>query len=650
MPTRRRPPQKSQGDWGTIIKLFVDLVQEVFYRLMETILGIIKSILNLVLFPFRKALRPLEELFIELSRSMRGRMMITFMIITTAFSLVGMRYAWVQLVNGSSLRVMLEQEVHKKREQHLPRGTIYDSNMKELAISIMVSRLFLDANHIQNPEQVATDLAPLIHVDKDVILKKIQGGGGYIVIKEELTPDEEREVRKYIDNTQDANAYIGLEPQSKRFYPDDMLAANVLGFVSADDKGTYGIEQEYDKEIRGTQREIPVVTDAANQPIFDSALISRSPTKFDGKNIQLTINSQFQFIVEKALDKALKDNKADSVTAIVMDPKTGEVLAMASRPTFDPNHYGDYANDRWDNKAVSDIYEPGSTFKSIVASAGFQEKLVKPTDVYVDPGHIEVSGRIIQNWSGDSFGTVTFLDVVKNSINTGFVQLGLKLGAERLIGYAKKFGFGEVTGIDLPAESPGILFNPKDMVASDIATTSIGQSIAVTPLQMVTAMSAIANGGILMKPHMVKAIYNADGSVYKNFDPVQVRRVIDPEVDDTVKSVLQQVVSTGGGKSASIQGYNIAGKTGTAQKLDPEHGGYLPGAYIASFCGFGPVEDPKFTVLVIINNPKGGAYYGGVIAAPVAHDIFLQLFRYINLKPSNGNENLKESLKNPVTD
>ena len=439
-------------------------------------------------------------------------------------------------------------------------------------------------------------------------------------------------------------ACIGFIQESKRYYPNDMLAANVIGFVGTDDKGLDGIEQQFDGMIKGEEQTASIFTDALARPILDSVFMKNSPVDANCKNIQLTINAQYQFIVEKALDKAMIDHGAESVTAIVMNPQNGDILAMASRPSYDPNNFHKYDPNVWKNRAVSDIYEPGSTFKSIVAAAGFQEKIVSPTDIFVDPGRIEVSGRTIQNWSGDSFGTVTFLDVVKNSINTGFARLGLELGGERLMNYARKFGFGEPTGIELPGEESGILFNPKDMVASDVATSSIGQSIAVTPLQMVTAMSAIANDGVLLKPHIVKAIYNADGSVYQKMEREEVRRCIDSDVDKTLKSVLEQVVSTGGGSKASIEGYHIAGKTGTAQKIDMVHGGYMPGRYIASFCGFGPVEDPQFTVLVIINDPAGGQYYGGQIAAPIAHDIFVQLFRYANIKPINGNQSLLDDI------
>ena len=555
------------------------------------------------------------------------------------------RYAWVQIVRGDEMLSRLESQVQESSVLHVPRGTIYDAEMKELAISTMVSSLYIDPNHVEDPEQTARDVAPLIGLTEKDILDDIAQGGGFVWVKRQMEPEETKALKNLMKEKPEYVACLGFIQESKRYYPNDMLAANVIGFVGTDDKGLDGIEQQFDGMIKGEEQTSSIFTDALARPIMDSVFLKNSPVDANCKNIQLTINAQYQFIIEKALDKAMMDHGAESVTAIVMNPKNGDILAMASRPAYDPNNFHKYDPNVWKNRAVSDIYEPGSTFKSIVAAAGFQEKLVSPTDIFVDPGTIEVSGRTIQNWSGDSFGTVTFLDVVKNSINTGFAQLGLELGGERLMNYARKFGFGERTGIELPGEESGILFNPKDMVASDVATSSIGQSIAVTPLQMITAMSAIANDGVLLKPHIVKAIYNADGTVYQQMEREEVRRCIDSDVDKILKSVLEQVVSTGGGSKASIEGYHIAGKTGTAQKIDMVNGGYLPGHYIASFCGFGPVEDPQFTVLVIINDPAGGEYYGGQVAAPIAHDIFLQLFRYANVKPINGNQSLLDDIK-----
>ena len=577
-------------------------------------------------------------------RDITNNILWMFIIIAGMFLVILGRYGWVQLADGDRMLKILEGQVEESVVLHVPRGTIYDSEMKELAISNMTSSLFLDPNNTKDPESLASDLSPIIGVPKQEILDKIADGGGFQWIKRQMEPEMTKAVKDLIKQKPDYGACIGFRQESKRYYPNDMLAANVIGFVGTDDKGLDGIEQQFDSMIKGEAQESLIFTDNRARPILDSVFWKNSPVDANCKNIQLTINAQYQFIVEKALEKALAEHGAESVTAIVMDPRNGDILAMASRPSYDPNDFAKYNPELWKNRAVSDIYEPGSTFKSITAAAGFQEKLVKPTDTFVDPGTIEVSGRTIQNWNEGSFGTVTFLDVVKKSINTGFAELGLKLGGDKLMAYARKFGFGERTGIELPGEESGILFDPKDMVASDVATSAIGQSIAVTPLQMVTAMSAIANDGVLLKPHIIKAIYNADGSVYQQTQREEVRRCIDSDVDKTLKSVLEQVVSTGGGSKASIEGYSIAGKTGTAQKIDMVNGGYMPGHYIASFCGFGPVESPQFTVLIIINDPAGGEYYGGQIAAPIAHDIFLQLFRYANIKPINGNQALLDEL------
>jgi stage V sporulation protein D (sporulation-specific penicillin-binding protein) len=412
-----------------------------------------------------------------------------------------------------------------------------------------------------------------------------------------------------------------------------MLAANVLGFIGTDDKGLDGIEQFDDKLLRGDATQSFLLTDRHDRPILES-IFSHHEAVNSCKTVELTLDANLQFIVEQELDKAMAATGPKAITAVVMDPKTGNVLAMASRPSYNPNHFGEYSADAWKNRAVSFIYEPGSTFKSVVAAGALQERVVTPNQVFVDPGYVMVSGRRIQNWNGASFGTVTFTDVVKNSLNTGFAQVGLRLGAEKLTKYAKLFGFGEKTGIELPGEESGLLFDPKDMRDSDIATMAIGQSIAVTPLQLVTAMSAIANDGVLLKPHIIQDVKNADGSIYMQTEKEEVRRTIESATDKTLVGLLEQVVSSGGGKKAAVKGYRIAGKTGTAQKIRTDGSGYLDGHYIASFCGFAPVEDPQLVVLVMIDDPSG-IFYGGQIAAPVAKGIFTNAFRYLHIEPSS---------------
>ncbi len=550
-------------------------------------------------------------------------------------TLVVFRYAWLQLVQGSELSARMKSQVGGNYLAQSTRGAILDRSGRELAVSTMTKSLYVDPNHVKEPEVLASELAPLIGLTEQQVLDDIAEGGGFQWVKHHL-PQEEYEAVRQLMKEKEYTDCLNFVDEAKRYYPNDILAANVLGFVGTEDKGLDGIEQALDGLLKGEVEEEYLQTDRSSRPILSSIFTRQKRYKGDYcKTVTLTIDSSIQFMVEQELDRAMAENGPQAITCIVMDPKSGEVLAMAGRPSYNPNKFWDYSPESWKNRAVSFIYEPGSTFKAMVAGAALQENVVSPNQVFVDPGYVMVSGRRIQNWSGESFGTVTFTDVVKQSLNTGFAQVGLSLGAEKLTEYAKRFGFGEQTGIDLPGEEYGILFNPDDMRDSDIATMSIGQSIAVTPLQLVTAMSAVANDGILLKPHIVKEIRNADGSLYLENQRTEVRRVIESSTDKTLMGLLEQVVATGGGHKAAVKGYRIAGKTGTAQKIREDGAGYMDGRYIASFCGFAPVEDPRVTVLVIIDDPTLGSYYGGQIAAPVAGRIFAQLMRYLHIEPTS---------------
>lgn len=550
-------------------------------------------------------------------------------------ALVVFRYAWLQLVQGSELAARMRAQVGENYLAQSTRGAILDRSGREMAVSTMTKSLYVDPNHVKEPEVLARELAPLIGLTEQQVLDDIAEGGGFQWVKHHLAQDEYEAVRQLMKEKEYTDC-LNFVDEAKRYYPNDVLAANVLGFVGTEDKGLDGVEQALDGLLKGEVEEEYLQTDRSSRPILSSIFSRQKRYKGDYcKTVTLTIDSSIQFMVEQELDRAMAENGPKAITCIVMDPKNGEVLAMAGRPSYNPNKFWDYSPESWKNRAVSFIYEPGSTFKAMVAGAALQENVVSPNQVFVDPGYVMVSGRRIQNWSGESFGTVTFTDVVKQSLNTGFAQVGLSLGAEKLTDYAKRFGFGEQTGIDLPGEEYGILFNPDDMRDSDIATMSIGQSIAVTPLQLVTAMSAVANDGVLLKPHIVKEIRNADGSLYLENQRTEVRRVIESSTDKTLMGLLEQVVATGGGHKAAVKGYRIAGKTGTAQKIREDGAGYMDGRYIASFCGFAPVEDPRVTVLVIIDDPTLGSYYGGQIAAPVAGRIFSQLMRYLHIEPSS---------------
>ena len=543
------------------------------------------------------------------------------------------RYGWLQLVQGSELAERMRWQVGHDYSVQSPRGAIIDRHGRELAVSTMTKSLFVDPNHVENPAELAKDLAPLVDKTEQEILDDIAVGGGFSWVKRRLEQSEYEAIRKLIREKNYA-VCLGFRDEAKRYYPNDVLAANVLGFVGTDDKGLDGIEQALDKYIKGEVTESFIYADTQERPILESIF---TPSGYQGdrcKTIQLTIDSAIQFIVEQELDRAMAENSPLAITCIAMDPHTGEILAMANRPSYNPNRFWDYDQEVWKNRAVSYIYEPGSTFKAVVAGAALQEGLVSPNQTFVDPGYVMVSGKRIQNWNGLSFGTVTFADVVKQSLNTGFALVGLDLGADKLISYAKLFGFGEPTGIELPGEEAGLLYEPEEMVDSDIATMAIGQSIAVTPLQLITAFCAIANDGILLKPHIVKQIKNANGSIYSETHVEEVRRTIDSATDKTLVGLLEQVVASGGGGKASVRGYRIAGKTGTAQKVSEYGLGYSEGKYIASFCGFAPVENPQIVLLVMIDEPYG-TFYGGQIAAPVAGRIFSQVFRYMRIEPSD---------------
>ena len=570
--------------------------------------------------------------------TLQGRIGYVALVMIGVLVILVFRYAYLQIVQGDALaQRMRDQSGYEFRIQSL-RGAILDRSGKELAVSSMTKSLFVDPNHVYDthtPEEIASDIAPLIGLTEQDILDDIARGGGFVWVKRRLEHTEYEAVRAVIREKGYSDC-LGFQNEAKRYYPNDALAANVIGFVGTDDEALDGVEQALDPLLKGEVREERLTVDGQRRPILDSIFAGRRVYGSDYcKTVSLTIDSTIQFMVEQELDRAMAENNPDSITAIVMDPKTGEILAMASRPSYNPNRFWEYPQENWKNRAVAFIYEPGSTFKAVVAGAALQEGIVTPNQVFFDPGYVMVSGRRIQNWSNESYGAVTFTDIVKKSLNTGFAQVGLSLGAEKMMHYTRVFGFGERTGIDLPGEEEGILFNADDMRDSDIATTAIGQSIAVTPLQLVTAMAAIANGGTLMHPYIVREIRNPDGSIYEKRAPREIRRVLEPTVDRTLIGLLEQVVASGGGKKAGVKGYRIAGKTGTAQKIRRETAGYLEGRYIASFCGFAPVEDPIFTVLVMIDDPRGGDFYGGQIAAPVASRIFTQLLRYAHVEPSS---------------
>ena len=560
-------------------------------------------------------------------RIIRSRLSVLMSVFLITGGILALRLTYVQGVSHNRYMEMGKNQIEETQILYSPRGTIYDRNGNKLAFSVQLKSLYADPKMMEiSPQQAAKLFAPVLKVPEANLVKKFSKDTHFVWLERVMDPEDCKAAEQLID--QHHLKGFGFIDESRRYYPNDEMLANVLGFVGRDDKGLDGLEMSLDKEIRGSKDKQILITDIRGVPILRSSMAPYMAPK--GKSVYLTIDQNIQYFAERALDRAMGTTQAQSGLIIVMDPKNGAILAMASRPTYDPNNFNKAEPARFRNKAVVDIYEPGSTFKPIVAATALSAGTYDTTRVWHDPGAIWANGHAVRNWDKQSYGDVRLVDILKFSLNTGFAHIGLLTGGETLTSYAKAFGFGKPTGIELPGEGAGILFNPKKMRPLDVATMSIGQSIAVTPLQMVQAYSALANDGKMVKPHLISSIKNADGTDYYVAKPQIVSNPVDKKVADQVKDMMEKEIFEGGGFKAQVPGYHMGGKTGTAQKLDIVHGGYLPNQYIASFCGFGPVEDPKAICLVVLDSPRG-TYYGGQIAAPVFSEAMGQIMRYLGV-------------------
>ena len=430
---------------------------------------------------------------------------------------------------------------------------------------------------------------------------------------------------------------VYLVKESKRIYPYDNNLSHVLGYVGIDNQGLSGLELKYNEYLTGKNGSIKYFSDAKGNKL-DLNEIYEVPT--DGMNIMLTINNDIQKSIERELDNAVSKYNPEHAIAIAMDPNTGEILGMSARPNFDPNNYKKYSVEEINqNLPIWMNYEPGSTFKIITLAASLEEDTIDLyKDTFYDPGYIRVEGARIKCWKAGGHGAETFLNVVENSCNPGFVVMGQKLGKERLFNYIEKFGFGKKTGIDLNGEATGILFSLDKVGPVELATTAFGQGVSVTPIQQIAAVSAAINGGTLYKPYIVKGILEPEtNSVIKMYSPKKVRSVISKDTSREVAYALESVVTNGTGRNAFIDEYRVGGKTGTAQKV--ENGAYMSGNYIVSFIGFLPANDPKVIVYVAIDHPRGVVQYGGTVAAPIARNVLLDSIDALNIsKPKDAKE------------
>lgn len=537
--------------------------------------------------------------------------------------LVG-RLAWVQFVQGEELKQKALAQWNRRLTVQPQRGSIYSRNGALLAGSATAESIIAIPSEIEDPQQAAALLAPLLDMDVDVLRERMERNMFEVYLKRKVDDDVAQAVKEL------RLRGIRTTIESKRFYPHGNLASHVLGFAGVD-QGLEGIEFYYEQELKGKPGYIIYEADARGRELPDAIQAYLPP--IDGYDLVLTIDEVIQHIVERALDKAMVDFAPEAAGVIAVDPKTGEILALAGRPDFKPQNYADYPSEYWRNPLISNSFEPGSTFKLVTISAALEEGVVDFHDGFFCPGYFRAGGRNIKCWSA-GHGPQSIKEVLWNSCNPGFMSMGTRLGKEKLFDYIHAFGYGGKTGIDLPGEHTGILFDVETMTSVDLAVASFGQGNAVTPIQQLMTAAAIANDGLLMKPRVVKEIRTSDGELVKRMEPEAIRQVITPATARELAEVLADGVERGSGVFAMVEGYRIAGKTGTAQKIAPG-GGYLNNLYILSYVGFGPIDDPQIAIYVFVDGATRGPNWGGQVAGPVFKEIMTEVMRYWNIPPQD---------------
>ncbi len=528
----------------------------------------------------------------------------------------------LQVVSGDTLGRLADRQHKKTLTLNPERRFIFDRDGQKLAATIMADSVYIDPSSIKDRRSTASRLASVLDVKERKVAKALSAKGSFRWVARQISPAEAERVRSLnIDG-------VHLVREPKRFYPHREMACHLLGFSGLDSNGLEGLELQYDGYLKGVPDEVLWGRDARGQKIYLSG-DSRKAVADSSCSLFLTIDSKIQYIVESQLRSAVERTGAKGGSVVVMDPWTGEILAMSNEPRFNPNAFSAYSQESRRNRAVTDCFDPGSVFKPFVLAAAFEEGIIKETDTFdCENGSYVVGGKVIHEALNEKFEKLTPAEILKFSSNIGTVKIAAILGKEKLHQYVTSFGFGSKTGVDLPGESPGILRRPSEWRDVDFATIAFGQGVSVTAIQMASAMCAIANGGLLMKPHVVRCMVDTNGSVVKEFEPVTLRRVISKETSKRITSMLTGVVEGEGGTggNARMANLSVAGKTGTAQKYDFSSGGYSPKSVEASFIGFLPAENPQLLILVILDEPKIDRW-GGAAAAPVFRKVSEQILR-----------------------
>ena len=545
---------------------------------------------------------------------------------------IGARAGYWQIYRGEWLQGQAESQVKAKLTIRGKRGTIYDAQHQAMAVSIETHSIAAYPGRIKNKTKASSRLAKALGLKRSTVQRKLTGGRHFVWLKRQATPKVSAAVR--------ALKIQGVDfiPEHNRFYPNTTLAAQVLGFTGIDGHGLEGVEFFYDQELRGGEQTVTILKDALGRGFDADQLASLRQV---GNNLVLTLDRHIQYIAEQALSETVKKYKAKSGMALVMDPKTGALLAVAHNPVFNPNTYRKYNRSAWRNRAITDPFEPGSTMKIFSLAAALQTGKMGPSTIfYCENGTYTVGDHAVHDTK--SHGWLSVQQIIKYSSNIGAVKMVEKIGGRILFDGLQEFGFGRRTRIDSPGESPGSLSHFKRWTTVDTGAIAFGQGVSVTALQLITAVSALANDGLMMKPYIVQAVTDPNGRLLRNIEHQAVRQVVTAETARTVRRIMRTVITPGGtGIEADLDGYEVCGKTGTAQKID-ENGRYASHKYVASFAGFAPAKQPALAVLVIVDEPTL-IYYGGLVAAPAFKKIIKESLGYLNIAPSKNMQKLRVS-------
>ena len=552
----------------------------------------------------------------------RVRLTIAKIFFLAIFLVVGGRAFYLQALQGDRL-MRLGQRQHLKEWTVLPkRGAVFDRAGEPLALSLEAQSVYARPRRLQDVAKTSRELARILKISSAEVKDKLSSAKPFVWIKRQISPNEAGQIQAL--NTDG----IGMFYEPHRYYPQGQLAGQVIGFVGRDAEGLEGLELRYNDYIRGETSSSIAERDALGRRVLVEGVEGLQIPA--GGDIHLTLDTSIQHLAEKELEASISKYRAKAGVAIAVEPRTGEILALANHPTFNPNNYSTESSEQRRNRAVTDSFEPGSTFKTILASAALEEGIVDKDDLFFcEYGKYSYAGKVIHD--SHPYGWLPFSKILQVSSNIGFTKVADKLKRDRYFKYIEKFGFGQMTGIDMPGEAPGLLRRPETWSGIDLATHAFGQGLSATPLQMVMAYAAVANGGFLMRPYVVRRAMSPKGEVLVENQPHVVRRVISERTARSVASMLKEVTNEGGtGKMAKVEGFDVAGKTGTAQKVDQVNGGYDAKKRVASFIGFVPADEPRLVLLVVVDEPQSNVY-GGVVAAPVFQNIARGALRHFGV-------------------